>query len=71
MAQADHWLPGFNFNVEEWDCAGKSRSADCFCIIGCPERRRIRTRQIAAAAQQGAAPMPRAGDCAESAFADD
>jgi hypothetical protein len=19
MAQEDHWLPGFNFNVEEWD----------------------------------------------------
>jgi hypothetical protein len=20
--QQDHWLPGFNFNVEEWDAAG-------------------------------------------------
>jgi hypothetical protein len=19
----DHWLPGFNFNVEEWDAAGQ------------------------------------------------
>jgi hypothetical protein len=22
MAQEDHWLPGFNFNVEEWDEKG-------------------------------------------------
>jgi hypothetical protein len=21
----DHWLPGFNFNVEEWECAPKAR----------------------------------------------
>jgi hypothetical protein len=23
MAQEDHWLPGFNFNVEEWDAKGQ------------------------------------------------
>jgi hypothetical protein len=22
MAYEDHWLPGFNFNVEEWDDKG-------------------------------------------------
>ena len=22
MAQENHWLPGFNFNVEEWDAEG-------------------------------------------------
>jgi hypothetical protein len=22
MAYEDHWLPGFNFNVEEWDAKG-------------------------------------------------
>jgi hypothetical protein len=22
MAQESHWLPGFNFNVEEWDAKG-------------------------------------------------
>ena len=22
MTGADHWLPGFNFNVEEWDDKG-------------------------------------------------
>ena len=22
MAQEDHWLPRFNFNVEEWDAEG-------------------------------------------------
>ncbi len=20
----DHWLPGFNFNVEEWDAEGRT-----------------------------------------------
>jgi hypothetical protein len=23
MAQENHWLPGFNFNVEEWDAKGR------------------------------------------------
>jgi hypothetical protein len=22
MAQENHWLPGFNFNVEKWNAAG-------------------------------------------------
>jgi hypothetical protein len=26
MPQEDHWLPGFNFNVEEWDAKGKPTS---------------------------------------------
>jgi hypothetical protein len=24
MAQENHWLPGFNFNVEEWDAKGQT-----------------------------------------------
>ena len=27
--QADHWLPGFNLNVEEWDATGQA------CQLGC------------------------------------
>jgi hypothetical protein len=23
----DHWLPGFNFNVEEWDAKGQTYEA--------------------------------------------
>jgi hypothetical protein len=23
----DHWLSGFNFNVEEWDAKGQTRDA--------------------------------------------
>jgi hypothetical protein len=30
MAQQDHWLPGFNFDVGEWDAGGCSRK-----ILGC------------------------------------
>jgi hypothetical protein len=36
MAQ-DHWLPGFNFNVEEWDAAGQSYETlgiCCSTVIG-------------------------------------
>jgi hypothetical protein len=25
----DHWLPGFNFNVEEWDAKGRVAPASC------------------------------------------
>jgi hypothetical protein len=24
MPPQDHWLPGFNFNVEEWDATGQN-----------------------------------------------
>jgi hypothetical protein len=24
MAYENHWLPGFNFNVEEWDASGQN-----------------------------------------------
>jgi hypothetical protein len=24
MAYENHWLPGFNFNVEEWDAKGQT-----------------------------------------------
>jgi hypothetical protein len=27
----DHWLPGFNFNVEEWDAAGQTDETLAIC----------------------------------------
>jgi hypothetical protein len=27
----DHWLPGFNFNVEEWDASGQNYEALAIC----------------------------------------
>jgi hypothetical protein len=30
MAQ-DHWLPGFNFNVEEWDAKGQTYETLAIC----------------------------------------
>jgi hypothetical protein len=27
----DHWLPGFNFNVEEWDAEGKTYETLAIC----------------------------------------
>jgi hypothetical protein len=30
MAQ-DHWLPGFNFNVEEWDAEGRHYETLAIC----------------------------------------
>jgi hypothetical protein len=31
MAQEDHWLPGFNFNVEEWDAEGQNYETLAIC----------------------------------------
>jgi hypothetical protein len=31
MAQEDHWLPGFNFNVEEWDAEGQTYETLAIC----------------------------------------
>jgi hypothetical protein len=31
MAQEDHWLPGFNFNVEEWDAAWQTYETLAIC----------------------------------------
>ncbi len=31
MAQEDHWLPGFNFNVEEWDAKGQTYETLAIC----------------------------------------
>jgi hypothetical protein len=31
MAQEDHWLPGFNFNVEEWDAEGSTYETLAIC----------------------------------------
>jgi len=37
MAYENHWLPGFNFNVEEWDAKGlhceNARSGALFSLI--------------------------------------
>jgi hypothetical protein len=27
----DHWLPGFNFNVEEWDAKGQNYETLAIC----------------------------------------
>jgi hypothetical protein len=27
----DHWLPGFNFNVEEWDASGQNYETLAIC----------------------------------------
>jgi hypothetical protein len=31
MAYENHWLPGFNFNVEEWSASGKSYETLAIC----------------------------------------
>ena len=31
MAYEDHWLPGFNFNVEEWDAKGDTYETLAIC----------------------------------------
>jgi hypothetical protein len=31
MAQENHWLPGFNFNVEEWDAKGQTYETLAVC----------------------------------------
>ena len=31
MAQENHWLPGFNFNVEEWDATGQTYETLAIC----------------------------------------
>jgi hypothetical protein len=31
MAQEDHWLPGFNWNVEEWDAKGQTYETLAIC----------------------------------------
>ena len=31
MAYENHWLPGFNFNVEEWDAKGDTYETLAIC----------------------------------------
>jgi hypothetical protein len=31
MAYENHWLPGFNFNVEEWDAEGRTYETLAIC----------------------------------------
>ena len=31
MAYENHWLPGLNFNVEEWDARGQTYEALAIC----------------------------------------
>jgi hypothetical protein len=33
MPQDDHWLPGFKFNVEEWDAKGQSYETLAICPV--------------------------------------
>jgi hypothetical protein len=33
VPQDDHWPPGFNFNLEEWDANGQSY--ETLCLSGC------------------------------------
>jgi hypothetical protein len=34
MAYEDHWVPGFNFNVEEWDAEGQTYEMLAICRTG-------------------------------------
>ena len=31
MTQEDHWLAGFNFNIEEWDAKGQTYDTLAIC----------------------------------------
>jgi len=33
MAYENHWLPGFNFNVEEWDATGQNYATLAICRL--------------------------------------
>jgi len=33
MPTQDHWLPGFNFNVEEWDAKGQTYETLAICRL--------------------------------------
>jgi hypothetical protein len=33
MAYENHWLPGFNFNMEEWDAAGQTYETLAICRL--------------------------------------
>jgi hypothetical protein len=43
----DHWLPGFNFNVEEWDAEGQDYEtlAICRTLALAAPRSRLRSRR--------------------------
>ena len=36
--QQDHWLPGFNFNVEEWSATGLTYETLAICRTLAPAR---------------------------------
>jgi hypothetical protein len=38
MAYENHWLPGFNFNVEEWDAKGLHYETLAICRSLAPAR---------------------------------
>jgi hypothetical protein len=42
--QGDHWLPGFNFNVEEWDPKGQNYETLAICRTAHHGPRRVRSR---------------------------
>jgi len=45
MAYENHWLPGFSFNVEEWDAKGETHETLAIC----------RTLELACAGAHGEA----------------
>jgi hypothetical protein len=47
----DHWRPGFNFNVEEWDAEGQS----CEILVICRSLELARAAFKAAVAEKPAA----------------
>jgi hypothetical protein len=44
MAYENHWLPGFNFNVEEWDAKGQTYETLAICRSARLRPRRVRGR---------------------------
>jgi hypothetical protein len=42
----DHWLPGFNFNVEEWDAKGLHYETLAICRTLAAARAAQRTRVV-------------------------
>jgi len=43
--QGDHWLPGFNFNVEEWDAKGLHYETLAICRSSVARRGQSREKR--------------------------
>ena len=44
--QEDHWLHGFNFNVEEWDAKGDTYETLAICPLARYGPRRVRRVRV-------------------------